>query len=222
MKEWAELLRAIGEIITASAWPLVCLTLMLFFKEDLKKGCMALFLLLPRLSDAEIAGAKFKLSPPESVLALPKVEQLGGQKLVGERPLVLTKEGRASIYEKNRGVFLTHVFEPTIRDGRYTVQIYLIGHRKYASDVKDASEVNSLGAVKKVSFYLGDMWQDEVFSRTPDDGQPIGITLTAYGPFLCTCVVTFDDDCSIELYRYIDFEMQWVFLSSITFQQSSN
>lgn len=30
-----------------------------------------------------------------------------------------------------------------------------------------------------------------------------------YGPFLCTCVVTFENEESIDLYRYIDFEMQW-------------
>jgi hypothetical protein len=35
----------------------------------------------------------------------------------------------------------------------------------------------------------------------------MGVRLSAYGPFLCICRVTFDDGERVVLYRYIDFEM---------------
>jgi hypothetical protein len=42
----------------------------------------------------------------------------------------------------------------------------------------------------------------------------MGVRLSAYGPFLCTCLVTFEDGEQVSLYRYIDFEMGEVFTGS--------
>ena len=39
------------------------------------------------------------------------------------------------------------------------------------------------------------------------EGDVIEVRVSAYGSFLCTCLVTFEDGEQVSLYRYIDFEM---------------
>lgn len=215
MPMWIDLLKALAPVIAAGAWPLVCLLLMLLFKEDIKIGCRSLIQLFPRLNNAEIGAFKVILSPPESVLALPKVETLEVKVLPSEQIAdVLTSEGRAAVYKRSRGVFLTHVFEP-LSGGYYRVQLYLIGHEKAPHAGSKAVQSNDLKRVKKADFFLGDMWQNKIFTRYRHSDEPIGITVSAYGPFLCTCEVTFEDGDTAELLHYVDFEMQWAFPRSV-------
>jgi len=102
---------------------------------------------------------------------------------------------RMELYKKNKDLFLTHIFLPSKIDGFYDIFIYLIRHKS-----KDLSNI------KYVEFFFGHMWGNKVF-KIENDKKLIGITTSAYAPFLCTCLVKFKDDTEIELNRYIDFEM---------------
>lgn len=103
---------------------------------------------------------------------------------------------RAAIYHDNHGLFLTHVVTPSRKRGqKYDVFIYLIKHK-----TSDLSDVNF------AEFFLGHMWGNRVFREELKDGM-IGMSTSAYGPFLCICRVHLNDGTTVALERYIDFEM---------------
>jgi len=77
--------------------------------------------------------------------------------------------------------------------------VYLIRHKS-----------NNFEDVSYAEFFFGHYWGNEVFREEPRDGL-IGVSTSAYGPFLCTCRVAFKDGHSADLNRYIDFEMGRVF-----------
>jgi hypothetical protein len=122
------------------------------------------------------------------------VESLRGS--VSETPDEWSK-ARNRIYSEHRNIFLTHIIKPTSRRGQtFDVFIYLIRHKS-----TDFSEV------RLAEFFLGPYWENKVFAAVEQDGF-IGIATAAYGTFLCTCRITFNDGNHIYIDRYIDFEMQ--------------
>ena len=103
---------------------------------------------------------------------------------------------RDEIYQTNRGVFITHVLAPSREHGQeYDIFIYLLRHKN--DDFSDVIEAE---------FFLGSYWGNKILNGTRS-GDTIGIRVSAYGPFLCTCTVTFNDGAKTTLDRYIDFEM---------------
>lgn len=109
-------------------------------------------------------------------------------------------EERDSIYQDNDGFFLVHAIEPSYEPGQlYDIFIYLIRHKS-----------NALEDVEYAEFFLGAYWDNKVYRETLKDGM-IGISTSAYGPFLCTCRVHLKNGKVAFLYRYIDFEMGRVF-----------
>ena len=112
------------------------------------------------------------------------------------------EQERKKIYAENRGMFITHVLAPS-RHGnqKYDIFIYLIKHQR-----NDEQGPHDLSEVEKAEFYLGKMWRDRVFVQRPRDGL-IGMSTSAYAPFLCTCDVYLKSGEVIKLSRYIDFEM---------------
>ena len=115
-------------------------------------------------------------------------------------PEISWAERRNKIYDETRRVFLVHVIQPSSEPGQlYDVFIYLKRHK--SSDFTDVSFAE---------FFFGHYWGNEVFREEPREGL-IGVSTSAYGPFLCTCRVTFKDGYSVDLHRYVDFEMGRVF-----------
>ncbi len=104
---------------------------------------------------------------------------------------------RNTVYADHRNVFLTHVIRPSSKPGQaFDVFVYLIRHK--AEDFSD---------IVVAEFFLGKYWDNLVFPAIEQDGF-IGISTSAYGPFLCICRVTFRDGSNLYLERYIDFEAQ--------------
>jgi hypothetical protein len=102
---------------------------------------------------------------------------------------------RNGVYENNRGVFITHVIEPSKQKGQlYDIFIYLMRHQ--SSDLSD---------IECAEFFFGHMWKNKIY-KVENTGGLIGIIPSAYGEFLCTCRVTFTDGYQINIHRYIDFE----------------
>jgi hypothetical protein len=107
---------------------------------------------------------------------------------------------RADVYAESRGVFLAHVLEPSRQTGQaYDIFIFLVRHK--SSDFTD---------VECAEFFFGNYWGNEVFREKPNRGL-VGVSTSAYGPFLCTCRVRFRDGHVAFVHRYIDFEMGRVF-----------
>ena len=104
------------------------------------------------------------------------------------------------IKDRNRGVFLVHVINPSkIKGQKFDIFIYL--KRNKTEDLSD---------VEHAKFFFGRFWGNEIF-EVQNDGRYIGLSASAYGPFLCTCRVTFKDGYSVNISRFIDFEMESVF-----------
>jgi hypothetical protein len=149
-------------------------------------------------------GSSFKAGPFEigeelKNLDYAKQESPITKQLVGSDGATREKH-RVAIYEKNKGIFLTHVISPSDDpQQKFDVFIYLIGHKR--TDFSD---------VDQAEFFFGHMWGNQVFKRKEKNGI-IGISTSAYDPFLCTCCVRFKNGDEIQLDRYIDFEMKRVF-----------
>jgi hypothetical protein len=105
-------------------------------------------------------------------------------------------EEREQLYKHFRGVFIVHVLAPSVREEQdYDIFLYLKRHRD-----------EPISDVTKAEFFFGRHWGNRIYEGQRE-GDIIGLRLSAYGPFLCTCLVTFDDGKQVSLYRYIDFEM---------------
>ncbi len=121
---------------------------------------------------------------------------------------------RDNIYKKKKGIFLAHVIEPSGREGQlFDVFIYLVRHTpKTFGDIEHAKS-KTFDDIEHAEFFLGRQWDNKVYKETLKNGL-IGISTSAYGPFLCTCRVKMKDGKDgeeLRLSRYIDFEMGRVY-----------
>ncbi|MBI5410452.1 MAG: hypothetical protein HZA21_00505 [Nitrospirae bacterium] len=145
------------------------------------------------------AGSPVKAGPFEIGQDLKALEKVApsSQPVMEESDWSKERDG---IYQSNEGIFLAHVIEPTTELGQsYDVFIYLVRHKSQLwSDIEFAE------------FFFGTHWGNKVFREEPKSGL-IGVSTSAYGPFLCTCRVKMKNGKTVRLHRYIDFEMGRIF-----------
>ena len=133
------------------------------------------------------------VSPQPSKAELPA--ELSGEEHDLATPRGRSKE-RTDIYTKFRRIFLVHVLTPSSKPRqKYDIFIYAMRHKK--EDISD---------IAKAEFFFGKSWGNRIFPGTRE-GNVIGVATSAYGSFLCTCLITFNDGTQVTLYRYVDFEM---------------
>src|SRR5208337_1388362 len=126
----------------------------------------------------------------------------------GHNPVSIREwtDARVGVYRDNRNIFLAHTIRPSQKRGQlYDIAIYLIPHR--SNDPKHRR--TDLSDIVEAEFFLGAYFDNKVF-RVKNRGGVIGITTSAYGPFLCTCRVSFVDGERLMLNHYIDFEMGYL------------
>lgn len=113
------------------------------------------------------------------------------------------QRAREEVYERGRGIFLVHTISPSKRQGQtYDMFIFLSRHKR-----ADRPEWRAdLSDVDRAEFFLGRFWDNQVFP-VKNQGQPIGIKASAYGPTLCVCRLVFTNGEEAMLDRYLDFEM---------------
>jgi hypothetical protein len=105
-------------------------------------------------------------------------------------------EEREKIYRDSRLMVLVHALTPSNKPGfKYDISIYAKRHGD--EDISD---------VAKAEFFFGKSWGHKIFTGTREGGI-IGVSTSAYGTFLCTCLITFTDGQQASIYRYVDFEM---------------
>ena len=126
--------------------------------------------------------------------------QYGGLEGLGPSDNPLASEDwvslRDGLYGQSRDVFISHVLSPSATPGQlFDVLITLTRHG-----------AGDMGDVYGAEFFLGKYWGNQVFPvRNTGDGRPIGIWISAYGPSLCVCRVTFTDGYQATISRYLDF-----------------
>ena len=98
--------------------------------------------------------------------------------------------------DTTRRVMVVHrLFRSTKPGQAYDVLIYLVPRHD-----------KTLIEVTGVEYFFGRYWNNEVFKAT-DRSRGFPILTSAYGTFLCCARVSFNDDTTNILCRYIDFEM---------------
>ena len=145
------------------------------------------------------AGSAIKIGSIEisAVHAAPGSELTPGDKQIGVRKDdgSRTKE-RSGTYQACRGVMLVHKLYKSNESGQlYDIMIYVIPHQS-----------SSLATVKSVEYFFGHMWGDRIFPSI-DRSRGFPVVTSAYGPFLCTAKLSFNDGHEEIIHRYIDFEM---------------
>jgi hypothetical protein len=111
---------------------------------------------------------------------------------------------REAYYETHRRVMLVHtIARSRTKNGWYDITIFVIPHTHVEDKSKDMS---TLAQVSRVEYYFGNHWDNQVF---PSHNRASGfaVSVNAYGPFLATAKIIFNDGQSAMLERYIDFEM---------------
>jgi hypothetical protein len=105
---------------------------------------------------------------------------------------------REQYYQPNRLIMLVHKIAPSEQQGQlYDILIYLVPH-----PTSDAT----LAGVKRVEYYFGKSWGQNVFA-SDDRAHGFAIATSAYGPFMCTAEIFFSDGETVMVSRYVDFEM---------------
>ena len=95
---------------------------------------------------------------------------------------------------RSRRIYLAHDVYPSSRPGQVAdILVYLAGGRRARWD-----------EVASAEFYLGEKWGDRVFRVEKQGDGPLGIWLSAYGPPLCVCRVTFTDGEQVVLSRFLN------------------
>jgi len=103
---------------------------------------------------------------------------------------------RDALYQTARDVMLVHRLQRSSQDRQlYDILIYVIPHKSA-----------SLAGITKVEYFFGHYWGNKIYPSS-DRSRGFPIVTSAYGPFLCTARVHFNDGAAVTLSRYIDFEM---------------
>jgi len=163
---------------------------------------------LPRIKKIKISDTEIEFKELEQ--ELPKVNPGGSVETAAVTNLKLESgeewnDHRNRVKERSRDVFLVHVIKPSnTRGQKYDIYIFLI-----------RTKLPNLEDVNYAEFFFGRYWANNVF-RVTNDGGKIGVSTSAYGPFLCTCRVTFKDGYQAYIERFIDFEMGRLFETTAT------
>lgn len=103
---------------------------------------------------------------------------------------------RRALRDERRDIQLVHTVRPSpLHPQWYDILIYLVPHSKA-----------DLATVRGAEFFLGKYWGNRIFKADNQEGF-VGISISAYGPVLCTCRILFQDGHDVLLDRYIDLEM---------------
>ena len=186
--------QAVWGAIPSALWVVATLVVIYWYKDQIRKLLAALADRLKAGSSLKLAG--FEIGTESGLVATPgdfsnEDSRIGVHEDDGKRGLERTK-----LYEQCRGAMLVHRIQRSTEDGQlYDVLIYVIPHKR-----------SSLAGVSSVEYFLGHYWGDKVFPSF-NRSRGFAIVTSAYGPFICTAKVNFNDGTSVTLSRYIDFEM---------------
>jgi hypothetical protein len=154
-------------------------------------------------------GSSFKAGPLEVGEKLSKLDYIPQNETKIATSVNDREDHRVSIYKENRGLFLTHLIQPTDKSGQgWDIFIYLIRHQE-----KGTKDIG-FSDIQKAEFFFGHMWGNQVYEEKVKHGI-IGVKTSAYAPFLCTCFVTMKDGVEIRLNRYIDFEIEKIIKNTL-------
>lgn len=199
MGEFSDWVKMVGHL----AWPATVLALCFLARKQIRSVVEAI---ASRIGDpsshVKIDRSGIEIKTLEE--ANPSLASIAAEQPAGRNTITAADSAEATsfanertvIYNKSRRICLVHVLEPTTRRNQaYDLFIYLVPHKG-----------GDLASVRRAEFFFGKYWGNRVFEGK-HVGDVIGVRTAAYGPFLCTCRITFSDNEQVTVSRYIDFEM---------------
>jgi hypothetical protein len=184
---------AFWSILPGTLWALAAIGALIYFRHQIAEVISAFVSRLREGSSIKVVGVE--IGPTAGLVAVP-----GNFSQEDSRVGVYEDDGsranqRHDIYKALRGVMLTHRLQKSNSDGQlYDILIYVIPHKS-----------NLIGVIK-VEYFFGSFWGNKIYP-SEDRSRGFPVVTSAYGSFLCTAKLHFNDGTSEIVYRYIDFEM---------------
>ncbi len=193
--------QAFWSAVPSAIWFFAFILIIFWLRKEIRQTFLALASRLRQGDSFKIAG--FEVGASYGLVANPgdfssHDSEVGVYPDKGERV-----NNRAEIYQQSQGIMLVHQLQRAKEEGQlYDVLIYVIPHQSVAPGTPKCS----LASVASIEYFFGSFWHNKVFpSRDRSRGFPV--VTSAYGPFLCTAKIHFNDGSVATISRYIDFEM---------------
>lgn len=185
--------QAVWSAVPSIVWVCAILAVVFFFRNDIRMLFQAFVSRLKGGASIKVAGLEIGAS--SGLVATP-----GGFSNEDSRVGVYQDDKsrethRHDLYKDARGVMLVHRLQRSNKNGQlYDILIYVVPHK------------STLAGVTTVEYFFGSYWGNKIYP-SHDRSRGFPIVTSAYGSFLCTAKVTFNDGTYTLLSRYIDFEM---------------
>lgn len=195
------------DVLSAFAWPGTLGILLIIYRSKLTQLVDAFTKKFERASEIKLGNIELKgpiLDPTSTKVPL------DGNDYSREAATSDDFKRRNDIYENTRSLMLAHRIRPSKKAGqKFDISVFLV--RKTSKH----SVTARLNDVDFVEYYFGGYFGEKPHGskfivRTSDNG--FAVSTSAYGSPLCVAKIHFHDGVIAETYRYLDFEMESVFV----------
>ena len=181
----------VAAVVPALIWPITVLILLLLFRRSIEQLAQ---MVMTRVRDGgAIKLWQFELGqtyiPGGGAMSVNAIQAADDADHARRRE-------RAQIAVASRRVYIVHRLQTSADPSQlYDVVLYAV----------PATE-GSLASVRHIEYFFGRAWGHIIYT-SEDRAKGFPVTLSAWGPFLCTAKLVFTDGTSYTMYRFIDFEM---------------
>lgn len=187
--------QAIWSAVPTMLWVLLFTGFIVYFRHEIRGIFVALTSRLKDGAALKIAG--LEIGESSGLVAAPGDFTSEDSRISDHKDDFVSRQSdRNKIYEDCKGIMLVHRLQRSSQDGQlYDLLIYVIPHQR-----------STLAAVTQVEYFFGSHWGNKIYPSV-DRSRGFPIVTSAYGPFLCSAKLHFNDGATAIVSRYIDFEM---------------
>jgi hypothetical protein len=184
---------AVWSAVPSILWALVAVGLLVYFRTHIS-DLLAAFVV--RVKDgAALKVGGLEIGATSGLVATPGNFSKEDTRIGAYQDDKSREAHRHQIYKEARGAMLVHRLQKSSQDGQlYDILIYVVPHKA------------SFAGLVTVEYFFGSYWGNMVYP-SHDRSRGFPVVTSAYGSFLCTAKLIFNDGTSSLVYRYIDFEM---------------
>jgi len=184
---------AVWSAVPSVLWALIALGVLAYFRGHISDLLAALVVRVKDGSTLKVGG--LEIGAASGLVATPGNFSKEDSRVGVYQDDKSRESQRHGIYKEARGAMLVHRLQKSSQDGQlYDILIYVVPHKA------------SFAGLVTVEYFFGSFWGNKVYP-SHDRSRGFPVVTSAYGSFLCTAKLIFNDGTSSIVYRYIDFEM---------------